>query len=97
MGCINCEGKGDVKKLKFDRFMEDSTIFANKLLDSFHKNVFDDIDDPEPLDGDNVEWIAKVLELKMNLREGNLTQKEFDEEYKKLLGFELSLVERGRL
>lgn len=34
---------------------------------------------PEPLDGDEVEILITIIRAKINLNEGNITQKEYDE------------------
>ena len=33
----------------------------------------------EPLDGDEVDDLCKIIKAKINLHEGNITQKEYDE------------------
>ncbi len=37
----------------------------------------DDIE--EPLDGDDVDDLVKIIKAKINLHEGNITQEEYDE------------------
>ena len=39
-------------------------------------------DENEPLDGDEVDDLCKIIKAKINLHEGNITQKEYD----KILG-----------
>ena len=39
-------------------------------------------DENEPLDGDEVDNLCKIIKAKINLHEGNITQKEYD----KILG-----------
>ena len=36
-------------------------------------------DGNEPLDGDEVDDLCKIIKAKINLHEGNITQKEYDE------------------
>lgn len=36
-------------------------------------------DENEPLDGDEVDDLCKIIKAKINLHEGNITQKEYDE------------------
>ena len=36
-------------------------------------------DENEPLDGDEVDNLCKIIKAKINLQEGNITQKEYDE------------------
>jgi len=33
----------------------------------------------EPLDGDDVEELCKIIKAKINLQEGNITEKEYEE------------------
>lgn len=33
----------------------------------------------EPLDGDEVDKLAKIIKAKINLQEGNITEKEYEE------------------
>ena len=35
--------------------------------------------DNEPLDGDEVDRLCEIIKAKINLQEGNITQKEYDE------------------
>ena len=36
-------------------------------------------DENKPLDGDEVDDLCKIIKAKINLQEGNITQKEYDE------------------
>lgn len=36
-------------------------------------------DENEPLDGDEVDDLCKIIKAKINLHEGNITQEEYDE------------------
>ena len=36
-------------------------------------------DENDPLDGDEVDDLCKIIKAKINLHEGNITQKEYDE------------------
>jgi len=61
----------DKEKIKADCFS-----FADEL-NSIIKDWKDGSD--EPLDGDEVDILTEILRAKLNLIEGNITDKEYDE------------------
>lgn len=38
----------------------------------------------EPLDGDSVSKLSKIIEAKINLQEGNITEEEYDQQLEKI-------------
>ncbi|MCK5475730.1 MAG: hypothetical protein KAI71_04085 [Candidatus Pacebacteria bacterium] len=63
-----------------------ATEFAGKI-NMVYKNFEENEDDYEPLDGDGTENIAELFLLELDILNGNITQREYEEKLAKLNEF----------